>query len=187
MADGQGEIFTIEDYQVPSDPNHLMFYVWEWFAQAGGGRDEVIRHALAGEVGNDLIVSGQGYTGNERYRVSTWNRSQKRFTNLIYSSGGSGKTPAEVRIPATVQEGKRFNHAKSRKSFQGEGFRNGSYYKVDITTKNINPVTGEDEDVELMELGPYQVRDGILSVKIPRMNKFTRVDFIPSQRGKGKR
>ena len=28
-----------------------------------------------------------------------------------------------------------------------------------------------------MELGPYQVRDGTLSVKIPRMNKFTRVDF----------
>ena len=58
---------------------------------------------------------------------------------------------------------------------------------MDITTKNINPATGEDEDVELMELGPYQVRDGILSVKIPRMNKFTRVDFIPSKRGKGKR
>ena len=187
VADGQGEIFTIEDYQVPSDPNHLMYYVWEWFAQAGGGRDEVIRHALAGEVGNDLIVSGQGYTGNERYRVSTWNRTQKRFTNLIYSSGGSGTTPAEVRIPATIQEGKRFNRAKSRKSFQGEGFRNGSYYKVDITTKNINPATGEDEDVELMELGPYQVRDGILSVKIPRMNKFTRVDFIPSKMGKGRR
>jgi hypothetical protein len=187
VADGQGEIFTIEDYQVPSDPNHLMYYVWQWFAQAGGGRDEVIRHALAGEVGNDLIVSGQGYTGNERYRVSTWNRTQKRFTNLIYSSGGSGTTPAEIRIPATVQSGKRFNHAKSCKSFQGEGFRDGSFYKVDITTKNINPATGEDEDVELMELGPYRVRDGILTAKIPRLNKFTKVDFIPSKMGKGRR
>ena len=86
-----------------------------------------------------------------------------------------------VSIPATVQPGQRFNHAKSRKSFQGEGFRNGSYYKVDITTKNINPSTGEDEDVELMELGPYQVRNGILTAKIPRLNKFTRVDFIPSR------
>ena len=147
----------------------------------------MIRHALAGEVGNDLIVSGQGYTGNERYRVSTWNRTQKKFTNLIYSSGGSGTTPAEVRIPASVQAGKRFNHAKSRKSFQGEGFRNGSFYKVDIITKNINPATGEDEDVELMELGPYQVRDGILTAKIPRLNKFTRVDFITSKMGKGRR
>jgi hypothetical protein len=187
VADGQGEIFTIADYQVPSDPNHLMYYVWQWFAQAGGGRDEVIRHALAGEVGNDLIVSGQGYTGNERYRVSTWNRTQKKFTNLIYSSGGSGTTPAAVIIPATVKAGKRFNHANSRKSFQGEGFRNGSFYKVDIITKNINPETGKDEDVELMELGPYQVRDGILTAKIPRLNKFTRVDFIPSKMGKGRR
>ena len=85
------------------------------------GRDEVIRHALAGEVGNDLVVSGQGFTGNERYRVSTWNRTQKRFTNLIYSSGGSGTTPAKVSIPATIQTGKRFNHAKSSKSFQGGG------------------------------------------------------------------
>ena len=187
VADGQGEIFTIEDYQVPSDPNHLMYYAWQWFAQAGGGRDEVIRHALAGEVGNDLIVSGQGYTGNERYRVSTWNRTQKRFTNLIYSSGGSGTTPAKVSIPATVQTGKRFNHAKSRTSFQGEGFKDGSFYKVDVITKNINPATGEDEDVELMELGPYQVRDGILTAKIPRLNKFTRVDFIPSKMGKSRR
>ena len=187
VTDGQGEIFTIEDYQVPSDPNHLMYYVWQWFAQAGGGRDEVIRHALAFELGNDLIVSGQGYTGNERYRVSTWNRTQKRFTNLIYSSGGSGTTPAEVSIPATVQTGKRFNHAKSRTSFQGEGFRNGSFYKVDVITKNINPATGEDEGVELMELGPYQVRDGILTAKIPRLNKFTRVDFIPSKMGKSRR
>ncbi|MEL0099415.1 MAG: hypothetical protein VW907_07670, partial [Opitutae bacterium] len=187
VAEGQGEIFSIEDYQVPPDPNHLMYYVWEWFAQASGGRDEVIRHALAGEVGNDLIVSGQGYTGNERYRVSTWNRTQKKFTNLIYSSGGSGTTPAQVSIPATVQTGKRFNHAKSRKSFEGEGFRNGSYYKVDITTKNINPNTGEDEKVELMELGPYQVRDGLLTVQIPRLNKFTRVDFIPSKMGRVRR
>ena len=187
VADGQGEIFTIEDYQVPSDPNHLMYYVWQWFAQAGGGRDEVVRHALAGEIGNDLAVSGPGYTGNERYRISTWNRSQKIFTNLIYSSGGSGIKDAKVSIPAKVQEGKRFHHLKSRLDFRGEGFQNGSYYKVDVTTKNINPTTGEDEDIELFELGPYRVIDGILTVNIPRMNKFTRVDFIPSKMGKGRR
>ena len=49
VSDGQGEIFTIKDYLNPSDPNHLMYYAWRWFAQAGGGRDEVIRHALARE------------------------------------------------------------------------------------------------------------------------------------------
>ena len=187
VADGQGEIFTIEDYQVPSDPNHLMYYVWQWFAQAGGGTDEVIRHALAGEVGNDIIVSGQGYTGNERYRVSTWNRTQKRFTNLIYSSGGSGIAPAKVSIPAKVKQGKRFNHEKSRLNFQGEGFRDGSYYKVDVSTKNIDSLTGQDVDVELYELGPYRVSDGILTVNIPRLNKFTRVDFIPSRMGNKRR
>ena len=187
VADGQGEIFTIKDYQVPSDPNHLMYYAWQWFAQAGGGRDEVIRHALAGEAGNDLSVSGPGYTGNERYRVSTWNRTQKIFTNLIYSSGGSGIAPAKVSVPAVIQPGKRFNHAKSRNSFQGEGFRDGSYYKVDIITKNINPTTGEDEEVELFELGPYRVKEGTLTVDIPRLNKFTRVDFEPSGMGRGRR
>ena len=116
-----------------------MYYIWQWFAQAAGGRDEIIRHALA-VVGNDLIVSGQGFTGNERYRVSTWNRTQKRFTNLIYSSGGSGTSSAQVSIPATVQIGKRFNHAVL-KVFSGEGLKNGSFYKADIITKNINPTT----------------------------------------------
>jgi len=86
-----------------------------------------------------------------------------------------------------VQEGKRFHHLKSRLDFRGEGFQNGSYYRVDVTTKNINPTTGEDEDIELFELGPYRVTDGILTVNIPRMNKFTRVDFIPSKMGKGRR
>jgi len=187
VSDGQGKNFNINDYQNPPDPNHLQFYIWKWFSQAGGARDEVIRHAMAGEIGNDLSVSGPGYTGNERYRVSTWNRTRKIFTNLIYSSGGSGIADAKVSIPAKIQQGKRFNHSKSRRDFRGEGFTNGSYYKVDVITKNINPTTGEDEDVELFELGPYRVQDGVLNVSIPRMNKFTRVDFLPSKIGKGKR
>jgi hypothetical protein len=106
---------------------------------------------------------------------------------LIYSGGGSGIADAKVSIPAKILQGKRFNHSKSRRDFREEGFRNGSYYKVDVTTKNINPNTGKDEDVELFELGPYQVQNGVLNVSIPRMNKFTRVDFLPSKIGKGKR
>jgi len=42
-------------------------------------------------------------------------------------------------------------------------------------------------DVELYELGPYRVSDGILTVNIPRLNKFTRVDFIPSRMGNKRR
>ena len=117
MADGQGEIFTIEDYINPSDPKHLMYYAWKWFAQAGGGRDEVVRHALAGERGNDIAVAGPGFTGNERYRISTWNRTQQAFTTLVYSSGGTGEKMAKVSIPATVQTGKRFNTKDSSRIF----------------------------------------------------------------------
>ena len=115
VSDGRGEIFTIKDYLNPSDPNHLMYYAWRWFAQAGGGRDEVIRHALARERGNDIAVSGPGYTGNERYRVATWNRTRKIFSVLIYSSGGNGEKSAKVSIPSTIQQGKRFNTDSSKR------------------------------------------------------------------------
>lgn len=180
VADGQGEIFTIADYINPPDPNHLMYYAWKWFAQAGGGRDEVIRHALAGERGNDIAVAGPGYTGNERYRVSTWNRTQKKFTLLVYSSGGNGDKPAIVSIPATVQTGKRFNHENSKRDFRGEGFTEGQSYWVKVTTKNISLKTGQDEDTQEFELGPYKVKGDVLYVSVPGINKFTRIDFVKS-------
>ena len=100
MADGQGEIFTIDDYQVPSDPNHLMYYVWQWFAQASGGRDEVIRHALAGEVGNDLIVSGQGVTpemSGIEYLPGTV--PKKVHQSDLFKVGASGTTQQELAFP----------------------------------------------------------------------------------------
>ena len=56
-----------------------------------------------------------------------------------------------------------------------------------MSTKNIDSLTGQDVDVELYELGPYRVSDGILTVDIPRLNKFTRVDFIPSRMGNKRR
>jgi hypothetical protein len=178
VADGQGEIFTIADYINPPDPNHLMYYVWKWFAQAGGGRDEVIRHALDGERGNDIAVAGPGYTGNERYRVSTWNRTQKKFTTLVYSSGGTGDKPVNVAIPATVQTGKRFNHENSKRDFRGEGFTEGQSYWVKVTTKNISLNTGQDQDTQEFELGPYKVKGDVLHVSVPGLNKFTRIDFV---------
>ena len=178
VADGQGEIFTIADYINPPDPNHLMYYVWKWFAQAGGGRDEVIRHALAGERGNDIAVAGPGYTGNERYRVSSWNRTQKKFTTLVYSSGGTGDKPVNVAIPATVQTGKRFNHENSKRDFRGEGFTEGQSYWVKVTTKNISLNTGQDQDTQEFELGPYKVKGDVLHVSVPGLNKFTRIDFV---------
>ena len=53
-----GNVFTIDDYINPPDPNHLHYYIWRWFSQIAAGTDEVIRHAVAGEVGNDIAVTG---------------------------------------------------------------------------------------------------------------------------------
>ncbi|MDG1173596.1 MAG: hypothetical protein P8M67_04790, partial [Opitutales bacterium] len=72
--------FTEENYINPGDPNHLHYYIWRWYSQISGGSDEVIRHALAGERGNDINVLGIGMTGNEQYRISSYNRSRKTFT-----------------------------------------------------------------------------------------------------------
>ena len=61
--------FTEQNYINPGDPNHLHYYIWKWYSQISGGKDEVIRHAIAGESGNDIKVLGIGMTGNEQYRI----------------------------------------------------------------------------------------------------------------------
>jgi hypothetical protein len=45
-----GDVFTIDNYINPPDPNHLHYYVWRWFSQIAAGANEVIRHAVAGEL-----------------------------------------------------------------------------------------------------------------------------------------
>ena len=57
IADGGGNVFTGDDYINPSDPNHLHYYIWRWYAQIAGGSDEVIRHAVAGEDGSSNYKS----------------------------------------------------------------------------------------------------------------------------------
>ncbi|MEL0099629.1 MAG: hypothetical protein VW907_08750, partial [Opitutae bacterium] len=52
--------FTEQNYINPGDPNHLHYYIWKWYSQISGGKDEVIRHAIAGENGNDIKVLGTG-------------------------------------------------------------------------------------------------------------------------------
>ena len=42
-------------------------------------------------------------TGNEQYRISSYNRTAKKFIVLIYSSGANGKGWADISIPATIQ------------------------------------------------------------------------------------
>lgn len=79
IAKPGGKSFTVEDYANPGDPNHVHYYIWKWYAQIAGGSDEVIRHAIAGQAGNDIAVVGEGFTGNERYRLSSWNRTRQEY------------------------------------------------------------------------------------------------------------
>jgi len=109
--------FTVKDYINPADPNHLHYYIWRWYSQIAGGSDEVIRHAIKGERGNDILVSGPGITGNEQYKISSYNRTKKCFTVLIYSSGANGTGYIDVSIPSTIQNGKYYNNEPPKLTF----------------------------------------------------------------------
>ena len=144
--------FTEKNYNNPGDPNHLHYYIWKWYSQISGGKDEVIRHAIAGENGNDIKVLGTGMTGNEQYRISSYNRSQKKFIVLIYSSGANGTGWADVSIPSTIQNGKYYNNNYSSSDFRGEGISDRQKYNVKIITKEINRENGEDLSVKEITL-----------------------------------
>ncbi len=171
------EPFHKKDYANPSDPNHLHYYIWKWYAQIAGGPDEVIRHAIAGERGNDIVVEGPGYTGKEHYKISSWNRTKRKFTVLVYSDGANGKAWTRVSIPATIRTGKLYNNAHSRRDFRGEGFPDGTRYRATITSKNISRENGADLD-RLVQTSEIQtVENGLLKVPVVDMRKFTTIEF----------
>ncbi len=172
------ENFTIADYINPADPNHLHYYIWRWYAQLAGGSDEVIRHALAGEFGNDVTVWGPGFTGAERYRMSSYNRTKERFTVLLYSGGGAGRYWAKVSIPATIQDGKRYNNGDSRQDYRGEGFAEGDPYYAVITTKDISMEDGSDQSVAQVVTKAALVENDTLTVVVDKMNRFTKIEFF---------
>lgn len=168
IRDGSGYVFTVNDYINPRDPNHLHYYIWRWYAQIAGGSDEVIRHAKAGESGNDIVVTGRGFTGNERYRISSYNRSRNTFTVLIYASGANGKTSAKVTIPATLRS----------EAYGGEGFADGATYIARVISKEINRVNGSDQNVNYQESKPVKVANGLLNVSLKSMQTFTTIEFM---------
>jgi hypothetical protein len=176
-GEGAEYIYTIKDYINPSDPNHLHYYIWKWFAQIAGGTDEVIRHALAGEVTNDISVWGLGFTGMERYRLASYNRTKNTFRVLLYSSGASGKYWTKVGIPARIQEGQQYNNNGSAIDFRGEGFADGEKFTARIVTKDISREDGRDLDVVVQHTAPAIVEDGMLNIIIGKTNKFTMIDF----------
>ncbi|MEC7293937.1 MAG: hypothetical protein VXU46_03495 [Planctomycetota bacterium] len=178
----EGNVFTIDDYINPPDPNHLHYYVWRWFAQIAASTDEVIRHAVAGEVGNDISVTGSGFTGNERYRIASYNRTKKSFRVLIYASGANGETFFKVSIPSTIQTGLHSNTGKGLRDFRGEGFHLGEAYQVRIITKNISNKDGSDVHLRASSSEQKIVEDGVLLATVPGVRQFTIIDFVPVPR-----
>ncbi|MCA9269552.1 MAG: hypothetical protein KDA41_13820, partial [Planctomycetales bacterium] len=183
IENGGGNVFTVDDYANPSDPNHLHYYIWKWYAQISGGADEVIRHAIAGESGNDIIVDGAAFAGKERYRIASFNRTRDRFTVLVYASGADGASSATVTIPARIRAGRHYNNEFSRCDFRGEGFADGQTYYARIITKDISPDDGADVNPRYEQSSDAIVAGGALHATIHRMNKFTAVEFV--RRGAG--
>lgn len=181
IGDGGGNVFTIDNYINPSDPNHLHYYVWRWYAQIAGGSDEVIRHAIAGEKNNDIAVTGDAFTGEERYRISSFNRTRKHFTVLLYSDEADGKSSATISIPSKIKSGKHYNNDFSSHDFRGEGFSDGDVYYARIITKDISLEDGSDVNAVYLETDDTKVSGETLTVSIPRMNKFTAIEFVKRQ------
>ena len=173
--------FTEKDYINPGDPNHLHYYIWKWYSQISAGSDEVIRHAMAGEVGNDIKVLGPGMTGNEQYRISSYNRTKDKFIVLVYSGGANGSGWADVSIPSTIQSGKYFNNDSSMVDFRGEGITNGQKYTATITTHEISKEDGGSLNLKENTYQNQVARNGLLKARINGMNKFTTIEFSRSR------
>ena len=137
----------------------------------------MIRHAIAGEPGNDIKVEGTGWTGKEHYKISSWNRTKRKFTVLIYSDGANGKAWVKVAIPSTIQTGKLYNNAHSRVDFRGEGFPDGTRYRARITTMDISPVNGAETNKRQMKSKIETVENGLLKTAAVNMGKFTKIEF----------
>jgi len=178
IVDGSGNVFTVDDYINPPDPNHLHYYIWKWYAQIAGGSDEVIRHAVAREAGNDIAVTGNAFTGDERYRISSFNRTRRHFTVLIYASGAGGDGSATVSIPAKIKSGHHYNNESSRHDFRGEGFSDGDTYRARIITKDISIEDGSDVNPVYLETDDAKVSDDTLTVTVPNINRFTAIEFV---------
>ena len=133
---------------------------------------------MAGEVGNDIAVTGQGFTGNERYRIAGYNRTRDRFTVLLYASGANGRTSATVRIPSTIQTGVHANTGKLSHDFRGEGFADGTRYHAEIITKSMHDRTGADEDRRVNQTAVAVVEEGSLVATVSGLNRFTLIEFV---------
>jgi len=170
--------FTEKNYINPGDPNHLHYYIWRWFSQITAGSDEVIRHAIAGETGNDIITKHNSPRGKVQYKISSYNRTKKSFTVLFYTSGADGTESLEVSIPSEIQNGKYYNNKFSRIDFRGEGFKENTRYQAIATTKEINRSTGQDEKVSIQKKNDLVVKNGKLTFRVGSIQKFSKIEFL---------
>ena len=170
--------FTEKNYINPGDPNHLHYYIWRWFSQITAGSDEVIRHAIAGETGNDIITKHNSPRGKVQYKISSYNRTKKSFTVLFYTSGADGTESLEVSIPSEIQNGKYYNNKFSKIDFRGEGFKENTRYQAIATTKEINRSTGQDEKVSIQKKNDLVVKNGKLTFRVGSIQKFSKVEFL---------
>jgi hypothetical protein len=170
--------YTVKNYINPRDANHLHYYIWKWYSGIAGGSDEVIRHAISGEPGNSIKAFGPGITGAEQYKVSSYNRSRKKFTVLLYSGGANAKSWARISIPARIQRGWHYNNEYSTTDFRGEGFADGDKYQAHVVTKNISRENGSDQKVSVQKSKVLTVANGTLQATVGNIRKFTSIEFI---------
>lgn len=97
---------------------------------------------------------------------------------LLYSGGGAGRYWAKVSIPATIQDGKRYNNGDSRQDYRGEGFAEGDPYYAVITTKDISMEDGSDQSVAQVVAKASLVENDTLTVVVDKMNRFTKIEFF---------
>jgi hypothetical protein len=160
-------------YAVEDDPNHTHYYIWRWFAQLSAGQHECIHHAIAGEEDNDiklLEVQEKDYM-----RMSSYDRTANRFIVLVARRNKSSSAREMiVSIPATIQEGKRYNRDNQ---FIGEGFKIGEEVRVRWTTEDIEPKTGYRLNNLSEETFITVTNDGQLTIMIPEARRLTSILF----------
>jgi len=160
-------------YAVPDDPNHTHYYIWRWYAQLTAGRHECIHHAIAGEPGNDIVVTG--VPSDALIRISSYDRTAKRFIVLIARSNPDAmQADITIRIPARIRKGKRYHHDGR---FVGEGMQDGASYAIRWTTENVDSRTGYHCDKTSGKTGGHRVQDGILTATIPASQRLTTIVF----------
>lgn len=160
-------------YAVPDDPNHTHYYIWRWYAQLSAGQNECIHHAIAGEEGNDILLTG---VKEEDYlRMSSYDRTDNRFIVLL-ARRKANKDPEDltVTIPAKIQKGKRYNRDGK---FAGGGFREGEDVRIKWTTEDVEPKTGYRQNKKSGETDLLQVKDGKLIFSLPEAHRLTSIVF----------